>query len=163
MLGPLALSDFLGKSWEILEPVAKSKFWDFCVMRRHRSRVHQSRPEKRRDLCHVTQPRAKVNVSCSRAGLKGGDRGPLKRAAEDSREWVPDSQTRVPDQDARTACQSSCADHKGAAGASGNHERTTTGRATRGGRRGQGRDRAGINRGSEFACEVNMANFTHKL
>jgi hypothetical protein len=48
------VSDFVGKSWKILEPVAKSlespagysgKFWDFRIIRRHRSRVHQSRPE----------------------------------------------------------------------------------------------------------------------
>ena len=51
------------------------KFW-------HRSRVHQSRPEKRRDLCHVTQPRARINVSCSRAGQKGvtGGRGNYKKS-----------------------------------------------------------------------------------
>ena len=72
-------SDFLGKSWGILEPAAKSwgssagnsgKIWEFCIIRRHRSRVLQSRPEKRRDLSHVTQPRARINVSCSRAGHK---------------------------------------------------------------------------------------------
>ena len=43
------------------------EFWefrDFCT------RVHQSRPEKRRDLSHVTQPRARINVSCSRADHK---------------------------------------------------------------------------------------------
>jgi hypothetical protein len=57
----------LGKSWEIHEPVAKSGEW-----------VHQSRPEKRRYLCHVTQPRARVNVSCNRTDQKGqrNRRGP---------------------------------------------------------------------------------------
>jgi hypothetical protein len=93
VLEPWAPSDFLRKSWEILEPVAKfwespagnsGKFWDFCIIRRHRSRVHQSRPEKRRDLRHVTQPRARVNVSCSRAGHKG----PQQEASEEG--WVPD-------------------------------------------------------------------------
>ena len=73
-------SDFLGKSWGILEPAAKSwgssagnsgKIWDSCIIRRHRSRVHQSRPEKRRDLSHVTQPCERINVSCSLAGLIG--------------------------------------------------------------------------------------------
>jgi hypothetical protein len=47
-------SDFLGKSWGILEPVAKfwessagnsGKMWDFCITGRHRSRVHQSCPK----------------------------------------------------------------------------------------------------------------------
>ena len=83
VLEPLAPSDFLRKSREILEPVAKSwespagKFWEFCIRRhRSRSRVHQSQPEKRRDLCsHVTQPRARVKVSCSRAGHRRGGRG----------------------------------------------------------------------------------------
>ena len=46
VLGPLAPSEFVGKSWEILEPVAKS--WEPPAgnsrnFRRHRSRVHQSR------------------------------------------------------------------------------------------------------------------------
>jgi hypothetical protein len=76
-------SDYLGKSWENPGGISSSpqKFWEspagnsgefreFCIIRRHRSRVLQSRPEKRRDLSHVTQPRARINVSCSRAGHK---------------------------------------------------------------------------------------------
>ena len=55
------------------------KFWDFCIIRRIIHMVHQSRREKRRDLYHVTQPRARVNVSCSRAGHKGGVRGTRRR------------------------------------------------------------------------------------
>jgi hypothetical protein len=80
------------------------EFWEFCITRRHHSQVNQSRPEKRRNLCHVTQPRARVNVSCSRAGHKGatGERGDhKKRAAEASKGqrrraegWVPDQGTR---------------------------------------------------------------------
>ena len=57
------------------------KFWEFRIIRRHRSRVHQSRPEKRRDLRHVSQPRARVNVSCSRASDRGS-RGPQKRGGK---------------------------------------------------------------------------------
>jgi hypothetical protein len=38
VLEPLAPSDFAGKSWEILELAAKSwEFWEFCIIRRHRS------------------------------------------------------------------------------------------------------------------------------
>jgi hypothetical protein len=53
-LEPWASSDFVGKSWEILELTAKfwessagnsGKMWDFCIIGWHRSRVHQSRPE----------------------------------------------------------------------------------------------------------------------
>jgi hypothetical protein len=50
----------------------------------------------RRDLCHVTQPRARINVSCSRAGQKRGAGvretaiGPRQRRAKDSKGWVPD-------------------------------------------------------------------------
>ena len=65
--------DFLGNFWEILEPVAKS--WESSAgnsgifASSDGSQVHQSRPKKRRDLCHVTQLRA-----CSRTGHKGSDR-----------------------------------------------------------------------------------------
>jgi hypothetical protein len=54
----------LGKSWGIV--------------------VHQPRPEKKRDLSHVTQPRARVNVSCSRASDRGV--GIHKKG---QRRWVP--------------------------------------------------------------------------
>jgi hypothetical protein len=60
---------FSEKSREIPEPVAK--FWD------HRQRIlgilhHQTAsfagsPITTRERCHVTQPRARINVSCSRA------------------------------------------------------------------------------------------------
>jgi hypothetical protein len=65
------------------------EFWEFRIIRRHRSRVHQSRPEKERDLSHVTQPRARVNVSCSRAGLKGATGTPMRTTREDGEGWVP--------------------------------------------------------------------------
>ena len=83
VLEPWASSDFVGKFWEILELAAKfwesstgnsGKICDFCI-RRHHSRVHQSRPEERGYLSHVTQPRSRINVSCSRAGHKGGTGG----------------------------------------------------------------------------------------
>jgi hypothetical protein len=105
-------TEFLRKSREILEPVAKSwespagnsgKFWKFCIIKRHRSRVHQSRPEKRQYLWHVTQPCARVTVSCNRAGREShheGQRRPAKasegqrKASEGQRKasegWVPE-------------------------------------------------------------------------
>ena len=104
VLEPWASSDFLGKSWGNLELAAKfwdspagnsGKIWEFCIIRRHRSRVHQSRPESRRDLSHMTQPRARINVSCSRAndrgsrGLKKTTKGPREKASEG---WVPGQQ-----------------------------------------------------------------------
>ena len=36
--------------------------------------MHQSRPKKGQYLCHMTQPRARVTVSCSRADHKMGGR-----------------------------------------------------------------------------------------
>ena len=36
----------------------------------HQTASIESGPEKRRDLSHVTQPRARINVSCSRADHK---------------------------------------------------------------------------------------------
>ena len=49
----------------------------------------------------MIQPRARVNISCSRAGHKGATGGPEdhengheKTAAEDSEGWVPDQGTK---------------------------------------------------------------------
>ena len=36
----------------------------------HETASFKGAPEKRRDQCHVTQPRARFNVSCSRADHK---------------------------------------------------------------------------------------------
>jgi hypothetical protein len=75
-------SDFLGKSWENFgkisspsqNPGSHRQGIDFCIIRQHRS--------WERDLCHVTQPRARVNVSCSRAGHIGGRGNHKKKARE---------------------------------------------------------------------------------
>jgi hypothetical protein len=52
------------------------QFWEFLGILRHRSQVHQSQVTK------GAQPRARVNVSCSRAGHKRGDRGTTKKRRE---------------------------------------------------------------------------------
>ena len=120
------------------------EFWEFCITRRHHSQVNQSRPEKRRNLCHVTQPRARVNVSCSRAGPKGatGERGDHKKRAAEARKgqrrraegWVPDQGTRPGYQTKggqstgkASEGQRTRADHKGAAGGPGTTKRPREG------------------------------------
>jgi hypothetical protein len=56
-------------------------------------------PIMSRERCHVTQPRARINVSCSRAGLKGvgepqeGCCEGQRRTAKDREGWVPDQGT----------------------------------------------------------------------
>ena len=80
--------------------VTGREFWDFCIIRQHCSRVHQSRHEKRRDLCHVTQPRASINVSCSRAGQKGATGGPGDHKTKGGYQ-ARRGQQRVPDQGTR--------------------------------------------------------------
>jgi hypothetical protein len=67
------------------------KFWDFCIIRWHRSRVHQSRPRER---SHVTQPRASINVSCSREEPQSKGCEGQRRPAKASEGWVPDQGTK---------------------------------------------------------------------
>jgi hypothetical protein len=59
----------------------------------HRTAPFAGAPIMSRERCHVTQPRARINVCCSRAGHKGASGGPQKghekRAAKDSEGWVP--------------------------------------------------------------------------
>ena len=99
-------SDFLGKSWGILEPVVKfwessagnsGKFWENPGFLHHQTASFVGAPITPRERRHVTQPRARINVSCSRADHKG-ERGTtekrVERTAKDSRRtaegWVPD-------------------------------------------------------------------------
>ena len=87
-LGPVRPSrKILGKSWE---NSGKFSSWpqnpgshlpEILRILHHQTRV-------RRDICHVTQPRARINVSCSRASDRGS-RGPQKGGCEG---WVPDQQ-----------------------------------------------------------------------
>ena len=73
VLEPRASSDIVGKSWEILELAAKSwessagnsgNFWEFGIA------SFAGAPITARERRHVTQPRARINVSCSRADHK---------------------------------------------------------------------------------------------
>ena len=50
----------------------------------HQTASFAGAPITPRERCHVTQPRARINVRCSRAGHKGasGGRGGLKRATK---------------------------------------------------------------------------------
>ena len=52
----------------------------------HQTASFVGAPITTRERCHVTQPRARINVSCSRAGLGG----PQKGCCEGYEEWVPD-------------------------------------------------------------------------
>jgi hypothetical protein len=88
-----------GKILGILEPVAKSgespagNSWNFASS-------DQSRPEKRRDLSHVTQPRARINARTKRGdrGLGGPPRRVLRRGCDGQRRTAKgDSWTRVRD------------------------------------------------------------------
>jgi hypothetical protein len=103
----LTFSEILGESRarRKIRGVIRRKFREIPGILHHQTASFAGAPEKRRDFCHVTQPRARVNVSCSRAGQKG--RGTTKRGpAKDSEKWVPGQQmvgtrpgyqTRVPD------------------------------------------------------------------
>jgi hypothetical protein len=62
-VGARARHKFLG--------VISREFGDFCIMRLHRSQVHQSQPKKRWDQYHMTQLHTRV----SRADHKGGTGG----------------------------------------------------------------------------------------
>jgi hypothetical protein len=60
--------------------------------------VHRCTNHDTWDLCHVTQPGVRINVSCSRAndrGLGGPQKGGLQRTAKDSEGWVPGKRTRT--------------------------------------------------------------------
>jgi hypothetical protein len=58
----------------------------------HQTASFAGAPITPRERCHVTQPRAGINVCCSRAGHKGRRprNGHERRAAKDSKRWVPD-------------------------------------------------------------------------
>ena len=108
-LGP---SDFLRKSKilgncrarrKILGVICR-KFWDFLGFSHHQTTSFAGAPIATRERCHVTQPRARINVSCSRAGHKGakGAKGTHERTTREGQQRVgtrPGYQTGgVPDQ-----------------------------------------------------------------
>ena len=65
-------SDFLGKSWGILELAANPgrEFRENLGFLHHRAASFAGAPITPRERRHVTQPRARINVSCSRADHK---------------------------------------------------------------------------------------------
>jgi hypothetical protein len=89
----------LGKSWENPGRISSSpkimgvicrKFWEILASFAGASITPRER-------CHVTQPRARINVSCSRAGRKGA-KGPQKEGQRrvGTRPAEAGCQTRVP-------------------------------------------------------------------
>jgi hypothetical protein len=73
---------------KILEVICR-KFWDFLAS-------FAGAPITPRERCHVTQPRARINVSCSCADHKGGTGGlgdHKKVGYKASRGWVPHQDT----------------------------------------------------------------------
>jgi hypothetical protein len=81
-----ASSDFLGKSWKNPGKISSRShrqgilrnsgiFASSDGIRRHQMASFTGAPIPPRDQCHVTQPRASINVSCSRAGHEMGGRG----------------------------------------------------------------------------------------
>ena len=104
VLEPWASSDFVGKFWAILELAANSGSHLQGIpgipgFLHHRTASFAGVPITDDKRCDVTQPCARINVSCSRAGQKRGAgvggtaRGPRQRRAKDSKGY----QTRVPD------------------------------------------------------------------
>ena len=78
---PWASTDFLGKSWENSGRILSSPqnpgshLPEILGFLHHQTASFAGAPIMPRDRCHVTQPRARINVSCSRAGHKGGKGG----------------------------------------------------------------------------------------
>ena len=79
-----ASSDFVGQSWEnsgkfssspqILGVICR-EFRENLGFLHHRAASFAGAPITPREQRHVTQPRARINVSCSRAGQKGAKGG----------------------------------------------------------------------------------------
>ena len=102
---PWASSDFLGKSWENSGRIPSStqnpgghlpELPGKPGNLHHQTASFAGEPIMPRERCHVTQPRATINVRCSRAGHKGtkGEGRPRngheRRPAKDRKRWVPD-------------------------------------------------------------------------
>ena len=94
MLEPLAPSDFLGKSWEMSSSPQNPG--------NHRQRIlgisgifassdasFAGAPITPRERCHVTQPRARINVGC---GPQRGDRGSGEPPKRGRRRTAKDSE-----------------------------------------------------------------------
>ena len=97
VLEPLTPSDFLRKSKIVGNSRAPSQnpgshLPEILEFLHHQTASFVSAPEKRQYSCHVIQPRARINVSCSRADQKGtkGAGGVTKGPAKASSGWVPD-------------------------------------------------------------------------
>jgi hypothetical protein len=78
VLEPWASSDLLGKSGEnsggISSPSQNAEFWQILGILHHQTASFAGAPITSHKSGHVTQLRARVNVSCSRAGHKRGQR-----------------------------------------------------------------------------------------
>ena len=90
---------FLENAGEFLSPSQNSGSHLLGILGKSGNLHHQTAsfagaPIMSQERCHVTQPRAKINVRCSHAGHKGASGGPQKghkkTAAKDSEGWVPE-------------------------------------------------------------------------